>query len=134
MDKDKDIKIEEKKGKIEEVQRIAVSKEAQDAISEVMERVNSGFFGGKVNRMQIANWALIHLKEVLSEANIMQIRSEHFDEITLLESILRRAKENGKVPLEFKDLLQKQFGTPENAKNKSKRALTINGAGGPIEG
>ena len=82
--------------------------------------------------MELANWALIHLKESISEEQINQIRMEHFDEVTLLEAILRKAKEKGKIPEEFKDLLQKQFGSQNNDKKKVKKALTADVINGHI--
>lgn len=117
---------EEKRTRIEDIQRIAISKEAQIAITEIMDKVNEGFLGGKVTRMELANWALIHLKETISDEQINQVRMEHFDEVTLLEVILRKAKakEKGKIPEEFKDLLQKQFGFQNNDRKKIKKALT----------
>jgi hypothetical protein len=133
MDQNTNISREEKRTKIEEIQRIAISKEAQIAITEIMDKVNEGFLGGKVTRMELANWALIHLKETISDDQINQIRMEHFDEVTLLEVILRKAKEKGKIPEEFKDLLQKQFGSQNNDRKKLKKALTSSVTNGHID-
>jgi len=53
---------------------------------------------------------ILHEAESLSEAMIQEIRVEFFDEVALLESILRQAKATGKVPQKFRGLLQKQLG------------------------
>lgn len=110
----------------EEIQRIVVSRTAEKALVTVIEKVNDGFIGGKVNKTQMANWIFLKFSENLSEADIKEIRSVYFDEVSVLESILRKAKETGKVPLEFKGLLQKQLGLEDFSKRKNKKALTEN--------
>lgn len=104
----------------EKVQRITASKEAQNALKAVTDRVNDGFMGGKINQTEMANWILLRFQDELDEARIKEIRAEHFDEVAMLESILKQAKESGKVPSDFKTLLQKQFGRDESPKRKSK--------------
>jgi len=104
--------------------RVALNKNADMALVFVMDKVNNGFIGGKVNRMQVANWILIKFREALTDAGVQEIRMEYFDEVAVLESILRQAKESGKVPSEFKSLLQKQMILDETPKKKVKKALT----------
>lgn len=124
----KEIKIqnteETKNSGNEKLQRITVSKKAQNALENIKDRVNDGFSGGKVNLTQMANWILLRFQNDLDEAYIKDIRAEHFDEVAMLESILKKAKESGKVPTDFKALLQKQLGLDEPTKRKNKVALT----------
>jgi hypothetical protein len=127
MERDKTGNGEENKDKEqknEELHRITVSKQGERALAAVVERINEGFVGGKVNRTQVANWILARFNDSLSETEIKEIRMEHFDEVAVLESILRRAKESGRVPAELKGLLQKQLGMDEAPKKRPKRALT----------
>jgi hypothetical protein len=132
MDKDINKNKEEEKnegnrnGGNEDIQRITVSREAQGALGSIVDRVNDGFTGGKVNRTQMANWLLLKFNNELDEAQIKEIRAEHFDEVAMLENILRQAKESGKVPSDFKALLQKQLGIEEPSKKKAPKALTKN--------
>lgn len=124
----KEIKIqnteETKNSGNEKLQRITVSKEAQNALENIKDRVNDGFSGGKVNLTQTANWILLRFQNELDETQIKEIRAEHFDEVAMLESILKQAKELGKVPTDFKALLQKHLGQEEPARRKTKGALT----------
>lgn len=140
MNKDNKIKDKEEYGnngnkeqKGEEIQRITVSKLGQDALTAIIERVNDGFIGGKINRTQAANWIMVRFNENLSDAEVKEIRLEHFDEVAVLEAILRQAKESGKVPTEFKALLQKQLENTEQPKKKPKKALTENYVNDVIE-
>lgn len=106
------------------VQRIVVSNESWAALKAIIDKVNDGFNGGRVNQTEIANWIILRFQSELDEAQIKEIRAEHFDEVAMLESILKQAKESGKVPTDFKNLLQKQFGLDEPTKRKTKSALT----------
>lgn len=106
------------------VQRIVVSNESWAALKSIIDKVNDGFNGGRVNQTEIANWIILRFQSELDEAQIKEIRAEHFDEVAMLESILKQAKESGKVPTDFKNLLQKQFGLDEPTKRKAKSALT----------
>jgi hypothetical protein len=107
--------------------RITVNKEGERALAAIVELVNDGFIGGKVNRMQMANWVLIKFNENINEDKINKIRGEHFDEVAVLESILRQAKGSGQVPSEFKSLLQKQVVMSDGQKKRnSKKVLTTN--------
>lgn len=118
-------KTDENKGNgNEKLERITVSKEAQNTLGMITDRINDGFTGGKVNRTQVANWILKCFLSDLDEAQIKEIRAEHFDEVAMLENILKQAKESGKVPTDFKTLLQKQFGLDEPSKKKKPVALT----------
>jgi hypothetical protein len=110
----------------EEMLRITVSRQGEKALLEIMEQVNDGFVGGKVNKTQMANWVLRRFKDDLDDSMIRDIRADHFDELMVLESILRTARETGKVPSEFRYLLQKQMGFEMSAKKKTKQALTAN--------
>ena len=106
------------------LQRIVVSNESLVALKAIIDKVNDGFNGGKVNQTEIANWIILRFQSELDESQIKDIRAEHFDEVSMLENILKQAKESGKVPTDFKSLLQKQFGLDEPTKRKAKSALT----------
>jgi hypothetical protein len=105
----------------EVLHRLSATRVADEALNKIVERVNEGFNGGRVSRMQALSWLLIRQADSLSDTTIQEIRSEFFDEIALLESLLREAKTTGKVPQEFRGLLQKHLGVeilPKKSKNK----------------
>ena len=108
----------------EEILRITVSRIGERSLSEITEKVNDGFLGGKVSKVQMANWILKRFRDDLDDSMIKDIRADHYDELMLLESILKKARETGQVPMEFKHLLQKQIGLDVSAKKKPKQALT----------
>ena len=115
-----------KEAKSEDSLRLTVSKVADRALISVVDRVNDGFTGGRVNRSQMVSWILAKFHENLSEADIRSIRADHYDAVAALESAFRRAKESGVVPDELRLLLQKNEGLDETPKKKIKKPLQEN--------
>jgi hypothetical protein len=109
--------------KAEDSLRMTVSRAADNALLSVVERVNDGFTGGRVNRSQMANWILVRFGESLSEPEIKTIRADHYDAVAALECALRRAKETGLVPDDLRLLLQKIEGLDDSPK-KARPRLT----------
>jgi hypothetical protein len=112
--------------KAEDGLRLTVSRIADRALHMIVEKVNDGFTGGRINRSQMANWILVKFHETLSEADIRSIRGDHYDAVAALESAFRRAKETGVVPDELRLLLQRNEGLDESPKKKGKKTLQEN--------
>lgn len=110
--------------KDEVVAKITVTKDAEEAVSQVVSRVNEGFEAGRVNRQDVASWILTRFMETFSDADIQQIRAVFFNEIALLEAILKKAKQSGSVPTELKAALMGQVNAPPGPSKKVKRGLT----------
>ena len=135
-----EIGLENKKGEKEKTEkmmtgidsavlRLAISKAADEALATIVERVNDGFNGGRVNRTQTVSWLLIRQAERLSDTFIREIRADHFDEVALLEATLKQAKASGKLPAELRAFLQKQMlGADEDGtKKRSKKEIDVQG-------
>lgn len=112
--------------KTEAVLRLSVSQGAERCLVSVMDRVNDGFNGGKVNRTQVANWIFNRFAKGCTDQDIRDIRSEHFDEVAVLESLLRKAKETGSVPSELREILQKELRLDEPGRKKARKTLQSN--------
>jgi hypothetical protein len=117
----------EKKGnqdkKTEDTYRISISKGAEKAVVEVMERVNQGFTAGQVNRSQLTSWILARYAETANPDEIRAIRMDHVNEIALLEHYYREAKESGKLQPEVRDLIRKLAGVDDMQRKVSKKGL-----------
>jgi len=105
----------------EELFRINISKVAEDSLGKVLRRVNDGFEAGKVTRHELASWMLSRFSEVIADEQIREVRAEFFDEIALLEAILKKAKKSGTVSPDVKMLLQKHIGLDDTATRKKNR-------------
>jgi hypothetical protein len=113
-----------KEFKTEEIVKITVNKEAEEKLMAVIEKVNNGFDSGKVNRQDLASWALTYFANICDAEIIKAIRQDHFDEFAMLEAILRRGKEQGKLPTELRNILRQQLTSDLPSRKSSKKQLT----------
>lgn len=110
------------KRKTDEIVKITISKESEQKLMGLLKNVNDGFVSGRVNRQDLASWILVHFCSDCNETQIESIRADHFDEIMMFESILKKSKETGVLPPEFQALLKQQVGT--TGRSKPRKALT----------
>jgi hypothetical protein len=106
------------------VAKITVTKEAEEAVSQIVSKVNDGFEGGRVNRQDVASWILSRFLETFSDTDVQQLRAAFFNEIALLEAILKRAKQSGNIPDELKAALMGQVNGAALSPKKIRRGLT----------
>ena len=103
--------------------RLTATKEGDEALDLIVGRLNDGFNGGKVSRVQALSFLLVRQAEELSDALIQEMRAMFFDELTLLaRDCFASSESNWKVPVELRSLLMKQMGLDEQVKKKSKKS------------
>ncbi len=109
--------------KDDSIAKITVTKEAEEAVSQVVLRINEGFVAGKVNRQDITSLLLIRACQNLNDEDISSIRHDFISDVALLEVALKKARETGKMPESLREALMNQMGliaTPKrNKKNLS---------------
>jgi hypothetical protein len=104
--------------------KIAISESAEGVLVEAFEKVNTGFLGGKISKLDLASWALMDSLEKLTETKIESIRKPFFNEICYLESVVKMTKQNGldKLTAEQVATIQSLFsGKPEKARTKAQK-------------
>ena len=52
------------------LQRIVVSNESLAALKAIIDKVNDGFNGGRVNQTELANWIILRFQSEISESQI----------------------------------------------------------------
>ena len=109
--------------KAEDTYRISISKAAEKAVLDVMEKVNQGFTAGQVNRSQLASWVLLKFADGASGEDIRAIRMDHVNELALLEYYFREAKESGKLQPEVRDLIRRLAGIDDTQRKGPKKNL-----------
>lgn len=117
---------EEKKDReqVEEVYRVTVTKATDEVLTKIVDKINDGFEGGRINRSQAISWILAKFSEDMAEATVREIRANHFDEIALLSAMLKKAKKTGAIPPELREMLQRQFGLDDTPSKKTRGRLT----------
>lgn len=89
----------------EALAKIAITKEADRHIIELLNRVNTEFEAGRVSKQDLLSWIVLKFAKDISDADIENIRVDHFDEMAFFHFLYKRAKKTGVVPLEFKKAL-----------------------------
>ena len=104
--------------------RIVITKEAEEAISEVMADVNQGFEAGRATRLDVASFMLLWFKNHAGDDALEVLRRQATDDLSMLDAIAKKAKASGELPPEIKDALTKYFfGAGSGASRKSKKNL-----------
>jgi hypothetical protein len=123
MEREEEVKAEIKE---ENIAKIAITKEADRAIVDLVARVNDGFDAGKASKQEVTSHAILNFCKTCTESEIYAIRELFFNPIALMEATLRRAKETGEIPDSLREILFQQFvstsGNGHSAK-KSKKSL-----------
>jgi hypothetical protein len=120
----------EKKSVNPQSPKLSVTQEADSLLSATLEKVNEGFLGGKVSKLDLASWAITYALEDLSEAKIEKIRKQFFNELTFLESVVKLSRKNRqeKLTQDQFTLLQGILGQrSERTKKLKQEADTSNG-------
>ena len=116
-------KQESKKNTEDLLAKIAITKEADRFLGELVSRVNEGFDAGKAIKQDIASYIICEFGKAAGEGEIQGFRAMFFNPILLMEATLKRAKETGVLPDHLRDALMQQFqahnaGTPNLRKTK----------------
>jgi len=108
--------------KEENLSKIAITKEADRAASELVARVNDGFEAGKASKQEVTSYAILRFCKACTENDIHAIRELFFNPIALMEATLRKAKETGVIPDSMRELLFQQFVSNSGSAPIAKRS------------
>jgi len=106
--------------------KIAITKEADRALIDVVSRVNESFDAGKATKLEVTSQIILNFAKACVEADIHAMRTLFFDPVTVLDSMTKKAKETGTVPDHIRQYLYEQFmATSANQRpaKKSKKVL-----------
>jgi hypothetical protein len=105
--------------------KIAVTAEADQALEDMVSKVNDGFLGGKIGKQELASFAIMHFARESIEGSMEAVRAAHFDELAYLDAVvkqLRSAKRTGGAPADIRAMLAPLVTAPrqKSAAAKSK--------------
>jgi hypothetical protein len=108
--------------KTNQTAKIAIFPESDTVLNSAVDRVNRDFTGGRINKLELASWAIVDSLENLSDSKVEKIRKQFFNVIAYLEAMTKQARANGldKLPPEAVATLQNLLGqkSERNKKNK----------------
>lgn len=83
------------KQKVIQSPKVAVNETAENVLASAFNKVNDGFLGGKISKLDLASWGLLDSLENLTDGKIEKIRKCFFNEICYLESVVKMSRQNG---------------------------------------
>ena len=84
---------------MEQIPKIHLSNQADDALDEMLTLTNKDFTSGRVRKTQLLSWIILDFYASRFAASLKKIRADHFDKIAHLRSVIREmeaAKKQGK--------------------------------------
>ncbi len=114
--------LDQNKKRDDGLAKIAISKEADRALQDILDRVNDDFEAGKAIKQEITSKIIMDFHNDCTDADIHAIRLQFFNPIMLMETNLKKAKETGKVPDSLRQLLYEQFMTSNKLQPTAKRS------------
>ena len=122
----KDVKTNEEGP--EKITRLVVTKDAEAAVSSVMDAVNYGFDAGRATKVDVASYMLLWFKNNAPDGAKLALRTTLANEMTMLESVVRKAKTSGSLPPALREALaQHFFGNDGAVSKKLKKGLRSEG-------
>lgn len=116
-------KREQATGKIT---RLVVTKEAEVAVGAVMDAVNDGFDAGRATKIEVASYMLLWFKNNVPDDVKLSLRMTLANEMTMLESVVKKARISGGLPPALKEALaQHFFGSDGTVSKKLKKSLKL---------
>ncbi len=112
-------------GTEENIAKITITKESEEAVSRIVKRVNDGFEGGRVNRQDVTSFLLVRACKDFPDDEISVIRNQFTSDIALLEAAMKKYKETGEMSPMLREILMNQIGLGA-APKKSKKSLHTN--------
>ena len=91
--------METEKKSIKQEPKIAVTKDAEAVLIAALNRINAGFLGGKVSKLDLASWAILNALETMSDSMVEKIRKRFFNEVCYLEAVLKQTRASGQERL-----------------------------------
>ena len=107
--------------------KITIRGQADEKLGEMVQQVNTGFDGGRVNKTDLVSWIITHFRDKGFSDAIKSIREAHFDEIAYLQSVIktaRIAKRSSESPADLTKLLSPITNKREFKKEHKVRAAS----------
>lgn len=110
----------------ENLSKIAISKEADRGLVEILNRIVDGFDAGRATKQDVASHIIMRFVASCTDKEIHGMRALFFNPILLMEATLKRAKETGILPDALRSLFYEQFMASEPQPNAKKNKKPLN--------
>ena len=106
----------------DQLAKIAISKEADKAVGEILNRVSDGFDAGRPTKHEVTSQIILRFFKEFTDADVHALRVQFFNPILVMEAMVRKAKESGVVPDSMREFLYEQFMASSAVQPAAKKA------------
>lgn len=118
-----DKKIEhENMGRSKDQFRVVIDHDPNLILERVVDKLNEGFEGGVITKSDLANFVFKNLERYISDSDMKEMRSLHFDDRRMLASLLKNADDPTELPEEIRKVLREFYGISEKDKKRGQKA------------
>ena len=72
--------------------KLSASTEADQSLDRMLEKLNTGFTGGRVTKVDLTSWIIRYFETHDVDSCVEKIRKDHFDKVAYMESVLKEMK------------------------------------------
>jgi type IV secretory pathway VirD2 relaxase len=84
---------------MEQLQKVSIAPDAEQALEEMFQLANKDFKSGKVTKANLVSWLILNFHKSHFKKSLKKIRDDHFDQIAHLKSVVKdmeEAKKSGR--------------------------------------
>ena len=105
--------------------KIAITSESDEALMKSLDRINAGFEGGRLTKTDLSSWLIIHAAQELSETAITEIRQAHFNQVTYLDTLVKKLKSSGRENLDPQEMSTIQAMLTQQTQKKRSKPVKV---------
>lgn len=102
--------------------RVVIDHDPNMYLERVLDKLNEGFEGGVITKSDLAIYVFRNLERYISDSDMKEMRSLHFDDRRMLASLLKNADDPTELPDEIRKVLREFYGISEKDKKRGQKA------------
>lgn len=108
-----------------EIAKVTISYEADNALNRMLGEVNKDFTGGRITKHQLLSWFVTSQDGAPFQRAIEKVQREYFDHVAHMENLIKRIKKARKqgIPDEEAERLLRNLNEPPKQRNQASKDL-----------
>lgn len=102
--------------------RVVITAEANSELERYWKKAGEGKEPVQLTKSDLANYVLCNLSKFLTDSDIKTLRSLHFDERRVLQSLLKQSNDGSELPSELKRAIRDFYGVTERDKKRANKS------------
>lgn len=104
--------------------RVVINEEANAQLEAFVRQAGEGEEPVAISKSDLANYVFCNLSRFLSESDLKHLRSQYFDEATVLKGLVKKLKNENDLPQEIKRALRDYYGVSDREKKRPSKSVS----------